>query len=81
MLTETRDGETRRLPTCEPECSGRTCEGTFVIPDGADACVAWQTQAAQQACLAPGLGAEALVFRREPSWDTLEYEVTCGATI
>ncbi len=79
-LTEAREGQTRRLPECDAQCSEGTCD-TFEIPVGADACVVWQTQGAQQACLESGFGAEAFVVRHEPSWETLEYEVSCAAEI
>lgn len=72
MLTQTRAGETRRVPECEP---------SFVLPQDAEACVSWQTDDRQQACLDAGLGAEALVLRREESWEMLSYEVTCVAEI
>lgn len=80
ILTETREGETRRLPECTPQCPEGTC-GPPELPAGADACVAWRTQGASEACLAPGLGAEAVIVRSEPSWDTLQYEATCAAQI
>jgi len=52
----------------------------FVLVDGVDACVGWLSSTwTTQACLAPGLGAEAIIVRREESWETLEYEVTCAA--
>ncbi len=82
VLVETREGETRRLPECDSECSGEGCESSFTIPDGADACVGWQTdQALSQLCLDGGFGAEAVVLRREASWDSLEYEVECAAEL
>lgn len=80
ILTETREGETRRLPECTSLCSDGSC-GDPELPAGADACVAWQTQEARAPCLAPGLGGEVIIVRREAGWDRLEYEVRCAAEI
>ncbi|MBV1862278.1 MAG: hypothetical protein KUG77_27915 [Nannocystaceae bacterium] len=81
VLTETRESVRLRLPECTPECSEHGCGPPYAIPDGAEGCVAWQTASAQQHCLASGFGAEAMILRREPSWETLEYEATCAAEI
>lgn len=80
VLTETTNGETRRLPECTPHCPDGTC-GPPELPAGADACVAWRTQETREPCLAEGFGGEVIVVRREPSWDRLEYEVRCAAEI
>ncbi|MGH1347726.1 MAG: hypothetical protein ACRBN8_39595 [Nannocystales bacterium] len=68
VMTETRGGQTRRLPECNVEDT--------------DACVLWvPTMETPDYCLDRGLGAAVFLRRRDPSWETLEYEVTCAAEI
>lgn len=81
VLMETRQGESRRLPECVPQCEDEACDPLFAMPDGVDACVEWRTRTVSEFCLDRGLAAEATILRREPSWDALEYEVTCAAEI